>query len=93
MFRKILPHVAIIISCMYFVFFFIDRVNPMMNFIDNDMTKFLLVALGVVAILNAIVICATTADARAAARGGGRTGVESSAPPRGVFQRAARRGV
>lgn len=56
MFRKVLPHVAIIISCMYFVFFFIDRVNPMMNFIDNDMTKFLLVALGVTSICNAIVI-------------------------------------
>ena len=56
MFRKVLPHVAIIISCMYFVFFFIDRVNPMMNFIDNDMTKILLFALGVVSIANAVVI-------------------------------------
>lgn len=53
MLRKFLPHAAIIISVMYFVFFCIDRVNSAMNFIDNDITKGLLVALGVISVINA----------------------------------------
>ena len=58
MLRKLLPHAAIIISVMYFVFFFIDRVNSAMAFIDNDMTKGLLFALGVISILNAMFVIA-----------------------------------
>ena len=58
MLRKLLPHAAIIISVMYFVFFFIDRVNSAMAFIDNDMTKALLFALGVISILNAMFVIA-----------------------------------
>lgn len=54
MLRKLLPHAAIILSAMYFVFFFIDRVNSAMSFIDNDITKALLFALGVIAIVNAV---------------------------------------
>ena len=56
MLRKLLPHAAIIISAMYFVFFFIDRVNPAMAFINNDLTKILLCVLCVVAICNAIFV-------------------------------------
>ena len=54
MLRKLLPHVAIIISVMYFVFYFIDRVNSAMAFINNDITKNLLFALGVIAILESV---------------------------------------
>lgn len=54
MLRKLLPHAAIIISAMYFVFFFIDKVNSTMAFIDNDITKALIFALGVIAIINAV---------------------------------------
>ena len=56
MLRKLLPHAAIIISAMYFVFFFIDRVNPAMAFINNDLTKILLCVLCVIAICNAIFV-------------------------------------
>lgn len=42
---KFAPHVAILISNMYCVFWGIDRVNRSMNFIDNSYTKFLLVIL------------------------------------------------
>lgn len=58
MLRKILPHAAIIISVMYFVFFFIDRVNTAMAFINNDMTKFLLFGLCVITIANAVFLIA-----------------------------------
>lgn len=54
MLRKLLPHVAIIISMMYFVFYFIDRVNSAMAFINNNITKNLLFVLGLIAILESI---------------------------------------
>ena len=54
MLRKLLPHAANVISAMYFVFFFIDRVNSAMAFINNDITKGLLFALCVISILNSI---------------------------------------
>lgn len=51
---KILPHCAIILSGMYFVFYCIDRVNEPMAFIDNGITKSLLLILGMISVLNAI---------------------------------------
>ena len=42
MLRKLTPHAVITISAMYFVFFFIDRVNSIMNFINNKGTKALI---------------------------------------------------
>lgn len=54
MLRKLLPHAAIILSGMYFVFFFIDRVNTAMAFINNNITKRLLFALCVISIVEAI---------------------------------------
>ena len=56
--KKLLAHCAIIISGMYIVFFFIDRVNPAMGFVDNDITKPLLLALALIAIINAIQVIA-----------------------------------
>lgn len=58
--RRLLAHCAIIISGMYLVFFFIDRVNPAMSFIDNNITKGLLVALSVLSVVNAIQVIAQT---------------------------------
>jgi len=58
MIKKLLAHCAIIISGMYIVFFLIDRVNPAMGFIDNDITKPLLLALALIAIINAIQVIA-----------------------------------
>jgi len=56
--RKIIPHVVIIISLMMLTFFFIDRVNPYMQFIDHPMTKWLLCIYGFVSILNSILFIA-----------------------------------
>ena len=58
MLRKILPHAAIIMSLMYFVFFFIDKVNTAMAFINNDMTKVFLFILCIITIANALLIIA-----------------------------------
>ena len=56
MLRKLLPHAAIILSLMYFVFFSIDRVNSAMAFIDNDITKVLLVLLGMISIWSSLTL-------------------------------------
>ena len=56
MLRKLLPHVAIVLSGMYVVFFLIDRVNSAMAFINNDITKGLLLVLSAVSILNASIL-------------------------------------
>ena len=50
--RPMLPHGAILIANMYIVFFLIDRVNPAMNFIDNRLTKGLLLAMCAVGLFN-----------------------------------------
>lgn len=50
--RRLLPHAAILICNMYVVFYLIDRVNTAMNFIDNGLTKGLLLALCVIALVN-----------------------------------------
>ena len=54
--RRILPHLAILICNMYVVFFLIDRVNTAMNFIDNGLTKGLILILSVAGISNALYI-------------------------------------
>ena len=58
MLRKLLPHVAIVMSLMYVVFFCIDRVNSAMAFIENDITKWLLLALCLVSIAEAVLLIA-----------------------------------
>lgn len=54
MLRKVLPHAAIVLSGMYVVFFLIDRVNQAMAFINNRITKRLLLVLCVIAIIESI---------------------------------------
>lgn len=51
---KLMPHISIIISVMMIVFFFIDRVNSAMAFINNDITKMLLLILSIISIINSI---------------------------------------
>ena len=56
MFRRLAPHAVIILCAMYFVFFFIDRVNATMAFIDNGITKGLLFVLCALAVCESAVI-------------------------------------
>ena len=51
--ERLAPHAAILICNMYVVFFLIDKVNPAMNFIDNGLTKGLLLLLCLIALYNA----------------------------------------
>lgn len=51
--KRMLPHAAILVCNMYIVFYLIDRVNTAMNFIDNGLTKGLLLILCIVGAYNA----------------------------------------
>lgn len=53
-FLGMIPHAAILICNMYIVFFLIDRVNTAMCFIDNDITKYLLMVMCVISISTSI---------------------------------------
>ena len=52
MLRKILPHVSIVLCNMYIVFYLIDRVNSAMAFINNSITKVLLLILCIISTIN-----------------------------------------
>ena len=43
--RAILRHTTVILSLMFLVFLALDQFNPMMNFIDNGISRWLLAAL------------------------------------------------
>lgn len=64
--RRLLPHAAILICNMYVVFYLIDRVNTAMNFIDNGLTKGLLLALCVIAFVNCRMLLRFDAQAQRA---------------------------
>ena len=41
----LLRHTTVILSLMFLVFLVLDQFNPMMNFIDNNISRWLLAAL------------------------------------------------
>ncbi len=43
--RAILSHLTVILSLMFAVFLILDQFNPMMNFVDNSISRWLLAAL------------------------------------------------
>lgn len=88
MLRKYLPHAAIILSGMYLVFFLIDRVNSAMAFINNPITKRLILALCAIACLESVWLIRDErrkvrlrqSRARAARQQGGSGAARSSRP-------------
>jgi len=56
--KNILPHVVIILSLMMLTFYFIDLVNPYMQFIDHPITKTLLCIFGFTSAATAILYIA-----------------------------------
>jgi len=43
--HEVLRHTTVILSLMFIVFLILDQFNPMMNFIDNNISRWLLAAL------------------------------------------------
>lgn len=54
-FLKILSHINIILSGMFLVFFSIDRVNSAMDFLGNNISKWLLFCFSISAMMLAII--------------------------------------
>lgn len=52
--KKILSHSAIILSLFYLTLFVIDKINNAMQFIENDITKALILVLAAVSTINAV---------------------------------------
>lgn len=53
---RTIPHISIIISGMMVVFFIIDHYNKKMRFLEDDMTKVLILVLSLCAIATAIML-------------------------------------
>ena len=56
LFARILPHICIVLSLMMITFFVTDRFNRAMAFINNEITKWLLVVLSAVAIAVSVLL-------------------------------------
>ena len=52
--ESLLTHLTVILSLMFVVFLILDQFNPMMNFIDNDVSRWFLFALCLSGILRSI---------------------------------------
>ena len=52
--RAILRHTTVILALMFLVFLVLDQFNPMMNFIDNGISRWLLAGLCVSGITQSV---------------------------------------
>ena len=62
--ESLLTHLTVILSLMFVVFLILDQFNPMMNFIDNSISRWLLAALCVSGIAQSVLHWKDTADRR-----------------------------
>ena len=60
--RLVLSHLCVILSLMFVVFLVLDQFNPMMNFVDNSISRWLLLALCLSAIGQSFLCWAEPAD-------------------------------
>jgi len=58
MFKRVIPHLCLVLSVMMLVLFVIDRVNEAMNFIGNDVFDILLLLFCLTAIPTAVYLIA-----------------------------------
>lgn len=54
--RTLLPHAVVVLSGLFIILSIADRFNPTMNFINNDISKFLLFILCIFAILASVLL-------------------------------------
>ncbi len=52
---KLLPHVIFILSIMIATFLILDEFNPAMDFVNNNITKILLISFTFLSLINAII--------------------------------------
>ena len=57
-FRGLLSHLTMILALMFVTFLILDQFNPMMNFIDNPASRWLLAILCISGIIQHVMFCA-----------------------------------
>ncbi len=62
MFKKLLPHICIILSIMLLTFAVVDQFNPGMNFVGNSFFKIILFLDGIAAIITSIYLMIANKD-------------------------------
>ncbi len=60
--QAVFSHLTVILSLMFAVFLVLDQFNPMMNFVDNGISRWLLGALCAVGIIRSV--CSTAWNGR-----------------------------
>ncbi|MDF2486837.1 MAG: hypothetical protein K0R46_3005 [Herbinix sp.] len=55
---RVLPHITIVLSAMFITLWILDQFNPMMNFIDSEISKILLIIFCIFSMITAIVLVA-----------------------------------
>jgi hypothetical protein len=53
---RIIPHITIILSAMFMTLWILDQYNPLMNFLDSDMSNILLLIFCISSMITAIVM-------------------------------------
>jgi hypothetical protein len=54
-FIRIIPHITIILSLMFLTFWILDQYNPMMNFLNSNLSKLLLLIFCISSFITAII--------------------------------------
>ncbi|MDF2907751.1 MAG: hypothetical protein K0R34_3072 [Herbinix sp.] len=55
---RILPHITIILSAMFITLWILDKYNPLMNFLDSDLSNALMLIFFLSSMVTAIVLVA-----------------------------------
>ena len=53
--QVLLSHITVILSLMFVTFLILDQFNPLMNFIDNTISRWLLAALCISGIMQSVI--------------------------------------
>lgn len=61
LFQCVYPHLTLILSVMFTVFWILDRFNPVMGFISGSMSKMLMIVFFVLVLLGSVIYIVTDA--------------------------------
>lgn len=59
---KLIPHIIFILSIMIIVFLILDNFNPLMDFVNNSITHYLLYALCILSLILSIYLIGKNKD-------------------------------
>ncbi|MDO5519917.1 MAG: hypothetical protein Q4G58_05445 [bacterium] len=51
---RVIPHLTIVLSCMFLIFWYLDQLNPTMNFVNCSISNKLLVLFCILSVLTSV---------------------------------------